>query len=133
MDMEMRERKLFSARELPFFAVLFLIAAAVWLALGQTPRGAVAVVEVEGWTVERRELGLLSGPETVEVRGAAGILLTVEFSPEGARVVSAGCPDKTCQRTGMVTRVGESAVCLPGRVVVRLEGAGGKEVDAATY
>ena len=55
----------------------------------------------------------------------------MELSPRGARVADSGCPDKTCVRAGILTQAGQSAVCLPGRVVLRLEGAGA--ADAETY
>ena len=81
--------------------------------------------------VLRRELNRLAGPEEHAVTGAGGLRVTVELSPQGARVADSGCPDKTCVRAGILTQAGQSAVCLPGRVVLRLEGAGA--ADAETY
>lgn len=126
------ERRLFNRREWPVLLAAVL-AAAVWLALSRSgPEGARAVAERDGSVVLDRELGGLSEPELVEIDGENGVKLTVELSKEGARVVEANCPDKTCQRTGLLTRAGESAVCLPGRVVLRLEGPGAG-IDAETY
>lgn len=126
------ERRLFNRREWPALLAAVL-AAAVWLALSRSgPEGTRAVVERDGSVVLDRELGGLSEPELVEIDGENGVKLTVELSKEGARVVEANCPDRTCQRTGLLTRAGESAVCLPGRVVLRLEGPG-SEIDAETY
>ena len=42
------------------------------------------------------------------------------------------CPDQECVQTGQLTRAGESAICLPARVTLRLEG-GGDSVDATVY
>lgn len=39
------------------------------------------------------------------------------------------CPDQVCVRTGVLSRAGQMAVCLPGQVVVRLIGTE-TEVDA---
>ena len=58
--------------------------------------------------------------------------VTITFSPEGAAVTASGCPDQVCVQTGQLTRAGESAICLPARVVLRLEG-GGSGVDATVY
>ena len=39
-----------------------------------------------------------------------------------ARVVEADCPTQDCVHTGTVTYSGQSIVCLPARIVIRLEG-----------
>ena len=37
-----------------------------------------------------------------------------------ARVVDATCPDKVCEHMGKISRVGQSIVCLPNKVVVEI-------------
>ena len=128
---ELRERRLITRWELPVLAGLALGALGLLLWLRMSPAGRTAVVEVDGQPVLRRELGRLAGPEEHAITGAGGLRVTVELSPRGARVADSGCPDKTCVRTGHLTRAGQSAVCLPGRVVLRLEGPGA--ADAETY
>lgn len=129
----MEGRRLFGRRDL--LAVLgVVLAALIWLLLARAaPGGATAVVELDGQVVMTRDLTRLDGTESAEIEGRNGIALTVEFSSEGARIAQSGCPDKTCQRTGWLIRAGDSAVCLPGRVVLRLEGPGGAGMDAETY
>ena len=46
------------------------------------------------------------------------------------RVEDADCPDKICERRGAIARSGESIVCLPNRVVVKVTGK--SEVEAIT-
>ncbi|MDP4109339.1 MAG: NusG domain II-containing protein, partial [Bacillota bacterium] len=46
------------------------------------------------------------------------------------RVLSADCPDKVCVRTGFISRPGQSIVCLPSRLVIRLEGESKSGLDA---
>lgn len=129
--MSLRSRSLFSRRDLPVFALALLA-----LALALIPRftaapGRTAVLLVDGQTVATRDLSRLTGPETLTVAGENGITATVEFSPGGARVSASTCPDKTCVRAGLLTRAGETAVCLPGRIVLRIDGPG--DLDAETY
>lgn len=131
MGNNLGERRLFSRREWPFFLGLAVLILGAVLLLNTRPQGGVAVVEVDGEEVARRELARLTEPELLPVTGKNGIALTVEFSPSGARVVEASCPDRTCLRTGLLTQAGESAVCLPGRVVLRLDGKA--SADAETY
>ena len=48
------------------------------------------------------------------------------------RVALSDCPTQDCVRTGTISRGGQSIVCLPARIIVRLEGGPGDpaEVDA---
>lgn len=131
MNEKINERKLFSWKELPFFLGILALAILLLFIRSLAPRGSLASVEVDGTVVETRELARLTGPESLTVQGANGIVLTVEFTPEGAEILESSCLDKTCVRTGTIARAGESAVCLPGRVVLRIEGQG--EMDAVTY
>lgn len=130
-DHEASRRKLFARQDLWLFAILLLLGAALFFLLAQSPKGTVAVVERNGETILRRELSALTGPEEVEIRGENNLSLTIVLSPEGGWVEKASCPDQVCVRTGKLTKAGETALCLPARVSVRLEGAGG--ADAETY
>ena len=50
-----------------------------------------------------------------------------------ARMEDADCPDQICVRQGKIRAQGETIICLPNRVVVRITGTGepdGEEVDA---
>ena len=127
----MEQRRFFTRRDLPFFAGLLALGGLCAVLLALSPAGTTAVVEVDGQVVLTRELSQLAGTEEVAVTGAGGIALTVELSPQGAAITSAGCPDQVCVRTGMLTRTGEAALCLPARVSLRLTGDCG--VDGATY
>ena len=112
--------------------VLLLAGGALYLALSLSPQGRTAVVERDGEVVLRQELSQLTEETVYTLEGAQGVELTITLSPEGAAVTSSTCPDQVCVRTGLLTRAGESAICLPGKVILRLEG-GGDSVDATVY
>ena len=40
----------------------------------------------------------------------------------GVQVAWADCPTQDCVRTGLISRGGQSIICLPARIVIRLEG-----------
>ena len=112
--------------------VLAVVAAAVSCrSLFQTGGGETAVplvtVRVDGEEVYR---GLpQSGPEgDLRICGYGDYVLQVRFEERdgkpGVRVADADCPGRECVHTGLITRVGESIVCLPARTVIRLEGRG---------
>lgn len=67
--------------------------------------------------------------ETITIEGET-ITNVIEITPGGVRFAESDCPDQVCVRSGLLTRAGQSAVCLPNRVIVRLTGAQAPAVDA---
>lgn len=57
----------------------------------------------------------LSSDRTVTV-SSGNITLTVEIRDGRARVSDSNCPDKICQRTGWISRKGETVICAPAAV-----------------
>lgn len=51
----------------------------------------------------------------------------LELKDHKIRFLETDCPDKICVRTGFISKVGQSAVCLPNRIVVRITGGNGNE------
>ena len=47
-----------------------------------------------------------------------GVTLEIELNSYEVGVVSADCPDKLCERSHKISRVGETIVCLPARIVI---------------
>lgn len=124
-------RRLLTFRDGALLGALLLLCALLFFAFSRLPGGTVAIVERGGQEVLRRELSGLHAAEEVELEGENGITLIVAFYPDGAAVVSSQCPDRVCVRTGKLTRAGESAICLPAGISLRLEGGDG--VDGTTY
>ena len=56
--------------------------------------------------------------------------LTLRITADGAEVVHSTCPTLDCQHTGHIGRSGESIICLPNKLVVRLSGGSDEGVDA---
>ncbi|MCL2107424.1 MAG: NusG domain II-containing protein [Oscillospiraceae bacterium] len=74
------------------------------------------------------------GPLTVYVNGEIAMKsmhvngAEVEIDGGRARIASSPCPDQLCVHAGWLDKPGQSAVCLPRRVIVELRGAR-NEVD----
>lgn len=104
-------------------AVLALAAAVVVAFYGGKAGGRLtAVVTDHGTQVARVALDTLSAPKTIEVEG--DYPLTVAVTGDGVYVSHADCPTQDCVHTGVITRAGQSIVCLPAQVVIHLEGGG---------
>lgn len=121
---------LFRKRDLLVFllaAVLAGIGFWQWLPASGEP---VAVIEQDGKEVRRVELDRISQPETLVLEGE--ISVTVLLEPGQVSIIHSDCPDQICVNTGVLTRPGQSAVCLPARVSVRIVGKSESGVDGMT-
>ena len=104
--------------------VAVLAVACAWTVWGgQDESGALtAVVSVYG--VETERLALEEAERTIQ---AGGYTLRLRLTETEVWVESSDCPTQDCVHTGHISRSGQSIVCLPARVIVRLEG--GETVD----
>lgn len=80
--------------------------------------GAGAVVWLEGNAVHRLDL---SRDTQVRVEGPAGVT-EVQVEAGRVRVAASPGPRQICVRAGWMESPGETAVCLPNRVVVEVTG-----------
>ncbi|MDR1580069.1 MAG: NusG domain II-containing protein [Synergistaceae bacterium] len=90
--------------------------------------GSYAEVVVGGEVVEVLSLGenrVYSPP------GLPAVRIAVRDGAVG--FVASDCPDKVCVHSGFLSLRGQSAVCLPNRVTVRVAAGEGETLDSITY
>ena len=109
-------------------ALLLLIGACVWIAMGVIPQeaGSVAVVEVSGMKVAELKL---HQENYLTIRGKLGPVL-IGVDEAGVRILDSRCPNKLCKKMGVAAKAGEWIACVPNELVIRIEGDSG--VDAIT-
>ncbi len=90
--------------------------------------GEQVVIETAGQVPVTYDLAV---PTVVTVAGENGISLTITIENGRVRVTESGCPDRVCVHTGWLSRGGQSAVCVPAGVTVRVVG-GDNAVDGVT-
>ena len=112
-------------RDLLLLAGFLLLAGALFLFLRPGEEGSWAVVTADG-----KEAGRY--PLAEDRRGTIGAAdyNVLEIKDGAAAVAEANCGDHTCVRTGRISREGETIVCLPHRLVVRIEGGDEPLFDA---
>lgn len=88
------------------------------------------VVTADGAELDRFALDGAELRDAERVYENGGYLLRVVATSAGVHVAASDCPGHDCVRTGTISRAGQSIVCLPARIVIALEGAGGGEYDA---
>ena len=99
--------------------VLLLVALALYFTLSPE-KGSRAEVYVSG---EKKAELVLSKDAELELNG-----LKLIVSGGKIWVHSSDCPDKICETTGKIYKKGQTIVCLPNQVIVRIVGKG--EVEA---
>ncbi len=127
------KRKYFALGDLfvALVVVLSLLLGLFSLFFEKTATDLVAVVTVKGEVYCEIPLSQITEPYELSVTGDKVVVLYM--SSEYVRVLSSDCSDKLCVNTGRLTRAGQSSVCLPARVSVKLisEDVNSKEtVDA---
>jgi hypothetical protein len=70
--------------------------------------------------------------ETITVKTELGTNV-INISDGYARIAEADCPDKLCVKDGMISKPGQSLVCLPNKVVVEVKGVRDTETDDVAF
>lgn len=93
-------------------------------------KGNTVVVKQGSEVIKTVNLDTLSEPCVIELDGEYPCTVTVDR--DGAYFSKAACPDKICQKTGRISKTGETAVCLPAKVSVTITGSNAEQYDAVT-
>lgn len=58
----------------------------------------------------------------------------IEFGDNEVRVIEADCPDKYDVKQGSISRIGETIICLPNRLVIEIKGVENADgIDMMNY
>lgn len=113
--------------DLLLIAAVLVLAGAVWLYTYLTrTEGGLAVVTIDGEELMRLPLS----EDSVTLLGEGEHTNLLVISGGAASVTEASCPDHLCVRQGEARYDGETIVCLPNKLVVRITGGPENEVDA---
>lgn len=70
--------------------------------------------------------------EIFTVEGELGTNV-IEIDNGQVKIIDADCPDKICVKTYAISKAGESIICLPHKLVVRIIGEGRQETDEVSF
>lgn len=101
--------------------------------LGELKDERQIVIETNGsvYKVISMEAGMEQ--QDIHIELGDGRYIDIVADEKGAYVKDVICPDKVCQKTGLVSKVGQSIVCLPNKVVVFIDGVEESEVDDVSF
>lgn len=86
------------------------------------------IIEVNGDHYAVYRLEEIREPKTLQIQSEYGSQ-EMEITNKSAKIIKSDCRDGLC--LGELQKPGDMAVCLPNRIVVRLESSG--EVDSVAY
>ena len=122
----MKSKKGFRLGDFIVFAIILLGACLIWVrfAMMQTDH-TYGEIWKDGELVQRIVLDV-GYQDTIHLEGHS-IDCTIEVDGTKMRFVNSKCPDHTCELTGWVDKVGDTAVCLPARVLIKITSADGDD------
>lgn len=110
------------------YAVIGIMAVTLFFALpGIGDDDAVRAVFTQGGAVI-----LTLSAEQLQAGGsfeldAGGYHYQIVYEAGRIRFAEADCPDKVCVRTGWISRSGQIAACVPGHLIIKIEGGSGNQ------
>lgn len=121
----MDKRKFALRSDLIIILVLGVIAIAALILFNRGERAAYAEIIHDNELIARLSL------KEDQIYTPEGFDVTFEIRDGAAAFISSDCPDKICVNTGFISKEGQSAVCLPNRLTLRITG-GSNEADVYT-
>ena len=94
-----------------------------FFALSRLGGGTIAVITVDGQEYQRIDLSRVTESYDIEIDTKYGHN-TVHVEPGRIAVTQANCPDGICVAQGAIDRGGVPIICMPHRLVVKIEGSG---------
>ena len=111
-------------RPRPMDAVVALAVALLAIAVAVAYYGSLGADSAAGYVITHRgeevASGSLSEPREIAVEGEYHLRIVCDG--QRVTVTHSDCPTQDCVRTGSVSRPGQTIVCLPEQVIVKIVG-----------
>ncbi len=118
----MKERGFVRKNDLIILAVALVLGVLLIIFMGGGKRGAYAEILRDNTVIKRVDL---SKDNTFSLEEYPQVFFKVENG--AVAFVKSDCPDKICVHTGFIKNKGQSAVCLPNRLTLRIAGESAHE------
>lgn len=82
----------------------------------------LVTIELDGVVMESIEISANESPREINIDTGDGGYNTIEVSKDGADMVDANCPDRLCVHSPKIKAPGQSIVCIPHRLVIKIIG-----------
>lgn len=117
-------KKLITKKDLILFFVVLVIGVGGIILVNSAEKGRSATITIDGKTKEAVSLD-----KNFEKK-VNGVFICCENGE--IYVKDSDCTDKVCVRSGRICKSGESIICAPNRVAIKIDGKNGGMPDAMT-
>lgn len=117
-------------------AVFLIAAAGLWMYTNYVSNNTAVnnlVIEVNGSAYKKIPVNQLKKEQLIHIDFENNKHIDIVANESGAWIQDVVCPDKLCQKTGVINKVGQNIVCLPNRVVIYFDGDEAPLVDNVAY
>lgn len=83
--------------------------------------GTYAEISVAGKVIDKIYFKETEGEKEIPIKTSYGEN-TIHISKDGIYMSEADCTDEICLKDGMITKVGQSLVCLPHKLIIEIKG-----------
>ena len=123
--------KLLKPIDLILIAVLLIGGIGFSVYSKHSTKSATAVIYIDGEIYQKIELEAVEKPYELSLPCSPKATLLIENG--AVSFCEADCADKVCVNTGKLTKRGDTAACLPAKVVVVIENGEEKDIDVIVY
>lgn len=113
------ERSFFCKTDPIVIGLFLLVSLGIWAAGLFANRADRLKIEIYS---DNTLIETISLPAQDRIIPIPGKNITLELKNNSVRFSETDCPDKTCSKTGFIGQSGQTAICLPNRVIVKVSG-----------
>ncbi len=112
--------KYYKKSDIILIFLLIIISFGIWLALQRYSEGKKPIAQIYEGNRLVQTVPLTEGKEKVfQLEGNTHV--TFRLNADGSiQFLTSDCPDQICVRTGKLSKVGESAACLPNNLLIKI-------------
>lgn len=92
------------------------------------PKNKYISIQVNGEEVKKITFGANMVGKKIPINTEFGYNL-IEIGDGKVRIIEADCPDKLDVKQGWISKLGETIVCLPNKLVIEINGSGRTDDD----
>jgi len=92
----------------------------------------IAEIKQDGKVIKTIDLDKVQEGQDIKISYDTDHYNIVRIEKGRIRITDADCPDKVCVKTGWITQSGQSVICLPHKLIIKIEG-GSKDIDSNVY
>ncbi len=115
----MRQISIIKKKEVVIWILILAVILVYWIGMKQLQKeGNSVIVSIGDKTVQTVSL---ENNQTIQIEGEGEYWVKLQIKDGMADVIEASCPDQICVNHYSISKEGESIVCLPAKIVIRVE------------